>query len=58
LTRGKPLIFFMENITEVLTWFLPLKSGTPMKQMKTQVLNLKKLKTHVPIGYLTLFCIP
>jgi hypothetical protein len=48
----------MENITEVLTWFLPLKSGTPMKQMKTQVLNLKKLKTHVPIGYLTLFCIP
>jgi hypothetical protein len=26
-----------------------------MKQMKTQVLNLKKLKTQVSVGYLTLF---
>jgi hypothetical protein len=25
-----------------------------MKQMRTQVLNLKKLKTQVPIKYLTL----
>jgi hypothetical protein len=25
-----------------------------MKQMKTQVLNLKKLKTQIPIEYLTL----
>jgi len=25
-----------------------------MKQMKTHVLNLKKPKTQVPIGYLTL----
>jgi hypothetical protein len=25
-----------------------------MKQIKTQVLNLKKPKTHVPIVYLTL----
>jgi hypothetical protein len=25
-----------------------------MKQMKSQVLNLKNVKTQVPIGYLTL----
>jgi hypothetical protein len=34
--------------------FLPLTQVPSMKQMKTQVLNLKKPKTQVPIGYLTL----
>jgi hypothetical protein len=44
----------MENVTEVVKWFLLLNSGSFMKQMKTQILNLKKLKTQVLIGYLTI----
>jgi hypothetical protein len=43
-----------ENITEVSKWFLLLNSGPHMKQMKIQVLNLKKLKTQIPIKYLTI----
>jgi hypothetical protein len=35
---------WMENVTQVLNEFLPL----------TQILNLKKPKINVPIGYLTL----
>jgi hypothetical protein len=34
-----------ENIIEVPNEFLPLTLILPMKQMKTQVLNLKKPKT-------------
>jgi hypothetical protein len=43
----------MENVTEVPNGFLPLTQVSPMKQMKTQVLNLKKPKTQVLIEYLT-----
>jgi hypothetical protein len=43
-----------KNVIEVLNRFLPLTKASPMKQMKTQVLNLKRLKTQVSIGYLTL----
>jgi uncharacterized protein (DUF362 family) len=46
--------FLMKNLIEVPMWFLPLTLGTLIKQMKTHVLNLKKLKTHVLIEYLTL----
>jgi hypothetical protein len=31
-----------KNVTEVLNEFLPLTQVSSMKQMKTQVLNLKK----------------
>jgi hypothetical protein len=44
----------MENVTEVPKWFLPLNSGITQEQMKIQVLNLKNLKTQIPIRYLTL----
>jgi hypothetical protein len=37
-----------ENITEVPNGFLSLIQVLPMKQIKTQVINLKKHKTHVP----------
>jgi hypothetical protein len=43
-----------ENVTEVPNEFLSLNRVPPMKQIKIQVLNLKKPKTHVQIGYLTL----
>jgi hypothetical protein len=43
-----------KNVREVPNEFLPLTQVSLMKQMKTQVLNLKKPKTQVPIGYLTL----
>lgn len=43
-----------KNVTKVSNEFLSLIQVSPMKQMKTQVLNLKKGKTHIPIGYLTL----
>jgi hypothetical protein len=35
-----------KNVTEVLNGFLPLTQVPLMKQMKTQVLNLKKPKTR------------
>jgi hypothetical protein len=41
------------NLTEVPNGFLSLTQVPPMKQMKTQVLNLKKPKIQVPIRYLT-----
>jgi len=41
-----------ENITEVLNGFLPVTQVTHMKQMKIQVLNLKKSKTQIPIRHL------
>jgi hypothetical protein len=44
-----------ENLTEVPNGFLPLIQVPPMIQNKTEVLNLKSLKTQVPIGYLTLY---
>jgi hypothetical protein len=44
-----------KNLTEVPNEFLPLIQVPPMKQNKTEVLNLKSRKTQVPIGYLTLF---
>jgi hypothetical protein len=45
-----------ENVIEVPNEFLLLTGVRvpPMKQIKTQILNLKKSKTQVPIGYLTL----
>jgi hypothetical protein len=42
-------------VIEVPYKFLPLTQIPPMKQMKTHVLNLKKLKTQIPIMYLTFF---
>jgi hypothetical protein len=45
---------WIENITEVPNEFLPLIQESPIKQMKTRILNLKKLKTQVPIKCLTL----
>jgi hypothetical protein len=47
--------FRTENLTEVLNGFLPLTQVPLMIQIKTQVLNLKTLKTQVPMGYLTFF---
>jgi hypothetical protein len=44
----------MKNVTEVSKWFLPLNLDLSTKQIKIQVLNLKKFKTQVSIGYLTL----
>jgi hypothetical protein len=41
-----------ENLTEVLNRFLPLTQVPLIIQMKTHVLNLKTLKTQVPIKYL------
>jgi hypothetical protein len=46
-----------ENLTEVENGFLLLTQVPPMIQIKTQVLNLKTLKTQVPMEYLTLFFI-
>jgi adenine-specific DNA methylase len=43
-----------KNLTDVLNEFLPLIQVSPMIQNKTEILNLKTLKTQVPIGYLTL----
>jgi hypothetical protein len=43
-----------ENVIEVPNEFLPLTQVPLMKQMKIHVLNLKKPKTQVLIGYLTL----
>jgi hypothetical protein len=37
--------FRTENLTEILNGFLPQTQVPPMIQIKTQVLNLKKLKT-------------
>jgi hypothetical protein len=45
---------WMKNVTDVPNGFSPLTQVPPMKQMKTLILNLKRPKTHVPIGYLTL----
>jgi len=42
-----------ENLTEIPNGFLSLTQVPPMIQMKTQVLNLKTLKTQVPMKYLT-----
>jgi hypothetical protein len=42
--------FRTENLTEVLNEFLLLTQLPPMIQIKTQVLNLKMLKTQVPIA--------
>jgi hypothetical protein len=44
-----------ENVTKIPNRFLPLIHVPLMKQMKTQVLNLKRHKTQVLIGYLTVF---
>jgi hypothetical protein len=43
----------MENLTKVPNEFLPLTQVPPMIEMKTQILNLKKLKTQVSMKYLT-----
>jgi len=43
-----------ENLIEVPNGFLPLTYVPPMIQMKTQILNLKMLKTQIPMRYLTL----
>lgn len=48
----KAIYNWAENVTEVLNRLLALTQVPPMKQMKIQVLNLKKLKTQVPIEYL------
>jgi len=45
--------FRMENLIEVPNRFLPLTLVPLMIQMKTQALNLKTLKTQVPMRYLT-----
>jgi uncharacterized protein (DUF362 family) len=42
-----------KNLTEVPIEFLPITQVPPMIQMKTQVLNLKTLKTHILMKYLT-----
>jgi hypothetical protein len=52
LTCGEPLKF-AKNLTDVTNEFLPLIQVPPMIQNKTEVLNFKKLKTQVPMGYLT-----
>jgi hypothetical protein len=43
-----------KNLTEVQNRFLPLTQVPHMIQKKTHVLNLKTLKTQVPMRYLTL----
>jgi hypothetical protein len=52
--RWRDIKIRTENLTEVPNGFLPLIQVPPMIQNKTEVLNLKSRKTHVPIGYLTL----
>jgi hypothetical protein len=42
-----------KNVREVQNEFLLLIQVPLLKQMKTQVLNLKMSKTQVPIRYLT-----
>jgi hypothetical protein len=42
-----------KNVTEIPNGFLPPTQVPPMKQIKTRILNLKKPKIQVPIGYLT-----
>jgi hypothetical protein len=44
----------MKNLPEVPNEFLPLTQVSLIIQMKTQVLNLKTLKTQVQMRYLTL----
>jgi hypothetical protein len=44
---------WIENLTKVPNEFLPLIQIPPMMQNKIEVLNLKTLKTQVPMGYLT-----
>jgi hypothetical protein len=43
-----------ENLTKILNEFLPLIQVPHMIQNKTEILNLKTLKTQVLIGYLTI----
>jgi hypothetical protein len=43
-----------KNVLEILNEFLFLIQVSSIKEMKIQVLNLKKPKTQVSIGYLTL----
>jgi hypothetical protein len=46
-----------ENITEILKWFLPLNSSITYETNKNPCTNFffKKLRTHVPTRYLTIF---
>jgi hypothetical protein len=41
-----------KNLIEVPNEFLPLIQVSPMTQNKTNILNLKTLKTHIPMEYL------
>jgi hypothetical protein len=47
----------MKNVIEVPNEFLPLTQVLSMKEMKTRVLNLKKHKTQISMGYWTLIVI-
>jgi hypothetical protein len=49
--------FRTKNLTKVPNGFLPLTQVSLIIQMKTQVLNLKTLKTQVQMRYLTLIFI-
>lgn len=53
VNRWQIINIWTENVIEVPKC-MTLNSGPPIKQMKVQILNLKKLKTQIPIGYLTL----
>jgi hypothetical protein len=46
--------FSTKSLTEIPNEFLPLTQVSPIIQMKTQVLNLKTLKTQIPMRYLTI----